>query len=72
MTATADLNGQTGRDLKYAAAYLGLSPHTVRSLARRRLLAHYRLSRRLVFKDADLSAFLLRHRVPEAWEAAGR
>ena len=27
-----DLSAQTGRDLKYAAAYLGLSPHTVRSL----------------------------------------
>ncbi len=57
------LNGDGGHDLKYAAAFLGLSKHTVRALARRRALEHYRLGRRLVFKDAQLRAYLDRHRV---------
>jgi excisionase family DNA binding protein len=65
---SADLNGATGRDLRYAASFLGLSPHTVRQLARRRVIGHYRLGRRLVFKDHDLSAYLRQHRV----EAAAR
>jgi excisionase family DNA binding protein len=69
---TADLNGATGRDLRYAAAFLGLSPHTVRALARRRALVHYRIGRRLIFKDADLSAFLTRHRVEARLESAAR
>jgi excisionase family DNA binding protein len=60
---SADLNGATGRDLDYAAAFLGLSKHTVRALVRRRELTHYRLGRRLVFKEGDLSAYLQRHRV---------
>jgi len=63
VSASANLNGATGRDLRYAAAFLGISPHTVRALARRKALAHYRVSRRLIFKDADLQAFLDRHRV---------
>jgi excisionase family DNA binding protein len=60
---SADLNGATGHDLKYAAAFLGLSAHTVRALARRREIEHYRLGRRLVFKDDQLRAYLDRHRV---------
>jgi excisionase family DNA binding protein len=60
---SADLNGAAGHDLKYAAAFLGLSKHTVRQLARRKTIAHYRLSRRLVFKDHDLEEYLNRHRV---------
>ena len=58
-----DLNGDAGHDLKYAAAFLGLSKHTVRALARRREVEHYRLGRRLVFKDDQLRAYLERHRV---------
>jgi excisionase family DNA binding protein len=60
---SADLNGDCGHDLEYAAAYLGISKHTVRALARRRELEHYRVGRRLVFKDAQLRAYLDRHRV---------
>jgi excisionase family DNA binding protein len=60
---SADLNGSTGRDLKYAAAFTGLSVHTVRQLARRRMIAHFRCGRRLVFKDADLQAYMEQHRV---------
>jgi excisionase family DNA binding protein len=60
---SADLNGATGRDLPYAAKYLGLSVHTVRQLARRRQLTHYKLGRRLVFKDDDLQHYLDRNRV---------
>lgn len=59
----ADLNGSTGRDLRYAGAFLGISPHTVRQLARRKQLAHYRVGRRLVFRDADLQAYMEQHRV---------
>jgi len=62
-SATDTLNGAAGRDLKYAAVFLGLSPHTVRSLARRRQLAHFRIGRRLIFKLADLEQYLDRHRV---------
>jgi excisionase family DNA binding protein len=58
-----DLNGSTGRDLKYAGAFLGISPHTVRQLARRQQLAHFRIGRRLIFKDTDLQQYLDRHRV---------
>jgi excisionase family DNA binding protein len=64
-------NGTTGRDLKYAAAFVGLSVHTVRQLARRKAITHYRLGRRLVFKDEDLTEYMCRHRV-EARESAGR
>jgi excisionase family DNA binding protein len=56
-------NGATGRDLKYASAFMGLSVHTVRALARRKALAHYRLGRRIVFKDRDLQEYLDRHRI---------
>ena len=63
MTSPVDLNGVTGHDLEYAAAFLGLSKYTVRALARRRELAHFRLGRRLVFKEPDLEAYLRRHRV---------
>lgn len=59
----SDLNGSTGRDLKYAAAFTGLSAHTVRALARRKMLSHFRLGRRLIFKDADLEAFMASRRV---------
>jgi Helix-turn-helix domain len=63
MIGAADLNGASGLDLKYAARFLGLSPHTVRALARRQALAHFRIGRRLVFKEADLVAFLQLHRI---------
>jgi excisionase family DNA binding protein len=60
---SADLNGGTGRDLRYAALVLGISPHTVRQLVRRRQLTHYRIGRRLIFRDDDLQHYLDRHRV---------
>jgi excisionase family DNA binding protein len=52
-----------GRSLKDAARILGISPHTVRVLARQRRIAHYRMGRRLVFKATDLAAYLAAHRV---------
>jgi excisionase family DNA binding protein len=69
---SADLNGNEGHDLKWAAARLGLSPHTVRALARRRELSHVRIGRRLVFYEGDLAAYVARHRVEARAEAAGR
>jgi excisionase family DNA binding protein len=63
VSGAGDSNSTTGRDLKFAATFLGISPHTVRALARRHALAHFRIGRRLVFKEADLEAFLSRHRV---------
>lgn len=66
---STDLNGATGRNLKYAAAFTGLSKFTVRAYVRRRLIGHYRIGRRLVFKDEDLAAFMARRRV-EAREVA--
>jgi len=59
----SDLNGSTGRDLKYAAAFTGLSVHTIRALARRKELAHFKLGRRLIFREADLAAYMAAHRV---------
>jgi excisionase family DNA binding protein len=52
-----------GRDLGYTAKAVGLSPHTVRALARRRELSHYKLGRRLIFRDSDIAEYLRRHRV---------
>jgi excisionase family DNA binding protein len=63
MSPAAELNGSTGRDLKWAAAFTGLSVHTVRALARRHELAHFRLGRRLIFREADLAAYMAAHRV---------
>lgn len=64
MTMSPDPQGvDEGRDLGYAGKALGLSPHTVRALARRRELAHYRLGRRLVFRDSDIAEYLRRHRI---------
>src|SRR5262249_19876442 len=60
------VDGGPARDLDYAAAFLGLSKHTVRALTRRRRLAHFRLGRRLVFRDADLEDYMRRHRVEVA------
>jgi excisionase family DNA binding protein len=68
----SDLNGATGRDLRWVAARMGLSPHTVRQLARRRALAHYKIGRRLVFVEADVVAYMQRHRVEARPEAVGR
>jgi excisionase family DNA binding protein len=56
-------NGASGRNLTYAGKFLGLSPHTVRQLARRQQLAHFRIGRRLIFKDSDLEAFMASRRV---------
>jgi excisionase family DNA binding protein len=56
-------NGATGRDLDYAALVTGLSKHTVRLKARRGEIAHFKLGRRLVFRDADLEDYMRRHRV---------
>lgn len=69
--SAVELNGDEGHDLRWTARRLGLSPHTVRALARRRELAHVRAGRRLVFFEADCAEYLRRHRV-EAREAAGR
>jgi excisionase family DNA binding protein len=58
------VNGNEGRDLDFAAKVTGLSKHTLRSYIRRRLIAHYRIGRRIVLTDSDISDFLARHRVP--------
>jgi excisionase family DNA binding protein len=52
-----------GRDLEHAAAVTGLSKFTVRLKARRGEIAHFKLGRRLVFRDADLEEYMRRHRV---------
>jgi hypothetical protein len=65
-----DLNGATAHDIRWVALRLGLSVHTVRALARRRALVHYRLGRRIVFLEGDVLAYLQRHRVEAPSEAA--
>jgi excisionase family DNA binding protein len=62
-TEVVATNGEAGRNLTYAGGFLGLSPHTVRLLVKRRELSHYRLGRRLVFRDEDLRAFMAARRV---------
>jgi excisionase family DNA binding protein len=71
-SSPAGPDGASGRDLGYAAAFTGLSPHTVRALARRRVIAHYRLGRRIVFKDEDLAEYMRRHRVEVAASTGSR
>lgn len=46
-----------------AAARLGVSKHTLRGWLRRRLLAHFRLGRRVLVSEADLRDFLASRRV---------
>jgi excisionase family DNA binding protein len=41
-----------------AASRLGLSRSTVYGLAARRVIAHYRMGGKIVFAEADLSAYL--------------
>jgi excisionase family DNA binding protein len=55
--------GGEGHNLRWAARRLGVSPHTVRALARRRALAHVRAGRRLIFYETDIAEYLRRHRV---------
>jgi hypothetical protein len=68
---SAELNGDHGHNLKWAAARAGISPHTMRQKARRREIAHVRIGRRLVFYEKDVADYLQRHRV-EAREMTGR
>ena len=50
--------------VKTAAAYTGLTPRHIRSLARRGALTHVRVGRRcLLFKRSDLDTFLNRRTV---------
>ena len=58
-------------NLKEAGQFLRLSPHTVRAYARTRRMPHYRVGRRLLFRIADLEAFLERHRVAVRDEGHG-
>jgi excisionase family DNA binding protein len=52
-----------GRDLRGAGRKMGISPHTVRVLVRRRELAHYRIGKRIVITDPDIDAYMARRRV---------
>jgi excisionase family DNA binding protein len=52
-----------GRNLRDTGRKMGISPHTVRVLVRRRELAHYRIGKRIVITDADIDAYMARCRV---------
>ena len=52
-----------GRDLKGAAVRMGLSPHTVRVMVRRRILGHFRFGKRIVITDEQIDECMARHRV---------
>ena len=52
--------------VKEAAARLGLDDKTVYRLCQRGELAHHRYGRRVVVHEADLVAFIARHRVDRA------
>jgi excisionase family DNA binding protein len=56
--------------LEDAAARLGISGFTLRAWVRKRVLAHYRCGRRIVFDEATLARFLAARRVPAKDEAA--
>lgn len=46
-----------------AAAFLGISPATLRAWIRQRRVAFYRLGRRVVFDRTDLERFLRSNRI---------
>lgn len=50
--------------LAEGAAFLGVSPHTVRDWVRQRRIAVHRLGRRVIFDLRDLEAFLKQSRIP--------
>lgn len=51
-----------------AAAFLGVSPVTVRKLIRLRTLPHYRVRDRVILARDDLQAYLHAQRVPSRTE----
>lgn len=50
-------------DLVRAAAFIGVSPHTLRAWTRERRIPFHRCGRRIVFVVADLERFLADNRV---------
>ncbi len=51
-------------DVREAAKRLGISPFTLRAMARyRRVIPYYKVGRRIVFAPEDVDAFLARARV---------
>ena len=52
-----------GRNLRGAGLRMGISPHTVRALVRRRDLGHYRIGKRIIITDEQIDEFMARHRV---------
>lgn len=54
---------QGNLSIRAAAAFAGVSPHTLRSWLRQRRLAHFRLGRRIVIAPVDLDRFLKANRI---------
>jgi excisionase family DNA binding protein len=50
-------------DVEEAASLLKVSPRTLRRMAERREIAHFRVGRRLLFSDHDIAEFLTKSRV---------
>ena len=56
-------------DVAEAGRQLGISRHTVRSLIRRRELGAYRVGRRIVLDEDNISRYLAAHRILGRHEA---
>jgi excisionase family DNA binding protein len=50
-------------DLIAAGQAIGTSPHTLRMWARRGLIPHYRIGRKIMFDPEDLARFLASRRI---------
>lgn len=51
-------------DVAETAPLIKVSPRTLRRMAERREIGHYRVGRRLLFSDQDIAEFLKKSRVP--------
>ena len=50
-------------DVADAAPIIKVSPRTLRRMAERREIGHFRVGRRLLFSDQDIAEFLTKSRV---------
>jgi len=51
-------------NVEQAAAFLGLSPHTIRAYVATRRLPHFKVGARVLFDPAELAAWRAAKRVP--------
>ena len=58
------VGSEKGETLDEGAAFLGVSPHTLRFYVKTGRVTYYRIGRRIIFRREDLEEFLSKNRVP--------